>query len=123
MPARKARFITALLALLLMFAGQAPLVAMGAQAAADSCCPDGHACCRRLRHSKTGGRQWHREDCGSPGCGGAFGVVSVPLHTGATLSLRAPVAPVAKLLPPAQAGTWHSFSTPLDLYQRPPPAL
>ena len=114
------RLITALAGILLMLAGEAPLVAWSAESAMD-CCPDGHACCRRLQQS---GATWQGDFCGMPGCGGgALGTVSIPLQVGAATAAPVPLTiafeTIAALL--LLGFTFIQF-TP-EFFQRPPPSL
>lgn len=108
--------------ILLLLAGEAPLVAWAAQAAAMDCCPDGHACCRRLHHRTQTGQSWQGDVCSMPGCGGgALSTVSIQLQTGVAqlMHVQLVALPQLALLLVCLSIAFVQFKP--ELFQRPPP--
>jgi len=118
------RVFTALLGILLLLAGEAPLVAWATQSAAMDCCPDGHACCRRLHHRTQTGPAWQGDMCGMPGCGGgAFSTVSAQLQAGVAQAVHAQLIVLAELALLFACLTVAFVQFKPELFQRPPPAV
>jgi len=117
------RVITALAGILLMLAGEAPLVAWAAESAAMECCPDGHACCRRAHRTQQSGPGWRGEICGMPGCGGSLGTVSIPMHAAAAVAaqMHLAISPEALLLLGALSFVLLKLAS--ERFQRPPPCF
>lgn len=120
-----ARVLTALAGIVLLLAGEAPLIAFSAQAAAMDSCPDGHACCRRMHHgTQHSGAGWQGDVCGMPGCGGgALAAVSIQ-----TLAAAVHAVPFQLNLATELAALLTIFCivaaqyTP-ERFQRPPPSF